>query len=70
MTIEGLADAAGMHKTHLSKIERGHGNPSWDKLMALANTLQVPLSSIVLDAEADAKRANAPQSSAPEQAES
>ncbi len=65
MTIEGLADSAGMHKTHLSKIERGQGNPSWDKLMDLANTLKIPLSSIVLDAENDAKLALSPQGSAP-----
>jgi transcriptional regulator with XRE-family HTH domain len=51
MTIEGLADAAHMHPTYLSGIERGRFNPTWDKLSALADTLECRLSEIVRDAE-------------------
>jgi transcriptional regulator with XRE-family HTH domain len=54
MTIEGLADAAGMHPTYLSGIERGRFNPSWEKLGAVADGLECPLSDIVRDAERDA----------------
>jgi transcriptional regulator with XRE-family HTH domain len=54
MTIEGLADAAGMHATYLSGIERGNYNPTWDKLCALAAALDLPLSAVV--AEVDASR--------------
>ena len=51
LSIETLAGAAGMHPTYLSGIERGHYNPSWDKLVNLASALNVPLSAIVAEAE-------------------
>lgn len=52
LTIEALAAEADMHPTFLSGIERGHYNPSWDKLCDLAAALSVRLSEIVLRAEA------------------
>lgn len=52
LTIEELAGNADMHPTYLSGIERGNDNPSWDKLCDLAGALGVPLSEIVLRAEA------------------
>lgn len=60
MTIDGLADIAGMHGTYLSGIERGRRNPSWEKLVNLATMLDTPLSAIVLDAESEAKLDHVP----------
>jgi XRE family transcriptional regulator, stress-response regulator len=51
LSIEALAGAADMHPTYLSGIERGHYNPSWDKLGKLAAALEVPLSDIVREVE-------------------
>jgi transcriptional regulator with XRE-family HTH domain len=51
LTIEGLALDAGMHPTYLSGIERGRRNPTWNKLADLAEALEVPVSTIILDAE-------------------
>lgn len=53
MSIEALAHAAEMHPTYLSGIERGHYNPSWKKLGALAEQLQLPISEIARRAESD-----------------
>jgi transcriptional regulator with XRE-family HTH domain len=36
LSIDALADQAGMHPTYLSAIERGQRNPSWAKLCDLA----------------------------------
>lgn len=49
---ETLADAAQVHVTYLSRIERGLSNPSLDKLNALAAALQV--GTLELMARADA----------------
>lgn len=38
---EALADAAQVHVTYLSGIERGIRNPSLDKLNALAGALEI-----------------------------
>jgi transcriptional regulator with XRE-family HTH domain len=46
LSIEALARKAGMSTGHLGRIERGHGNPRWDKLCALASALDVPLSAL------------------------
>ncbi len=51
LTIEDLADKADMHHTYLSGIERGHENPSLEKLSNLAYVLQTQLSKILADAE-------------------
>jgi len=55
LTIEDLAHAADMHPTYLSGIERGIRNPTWSKLCSLAETLEVPVSEIVGEAETEAK---------------
>jgi transcriptional regulator with XRE-family HTH domain len=44
LTIEALARKAGMSAGHLGRIERGHGNPRWDKLCALASALDMSVS--------------------------
>lgn len=49
---EALADAAQVHVTYLSGIERGLRNPSLDKLNALAAALK--LGTLELLAHADA----------------
>lgn len=51
LSLEALAHAAGMHTTYLSGIERGNYTPSWKKLGALAEALDVPISEIVLRAD-------------------
>ncbi len=52
LTIEGLAAEADVHWTYLSEIERGLANPTWDKLADIATALDVPISELVLLAEA------------------
>ena len=52
LTLEELADAADMHVTYLSGIERGKNNPSWTKLAGLAAGLGCSVSAIVTTAEA------------------
>jgi len=51
MTIEELSRAAGMHPTYLSGIERGVRNPTWAKLCALADALDLPVWILARDAE-------------------
>ncbi|MFO0546861.1 MAG: helix-turn-helix domain-containing protein [Polyangiaceae bacterium] len=46
MTIETLAAQAGIHKAHLSRIERGEKTPSLGTLMALAKALGVEMSEL------------------------
>jgi transcriptional regulator with XRE-family HTH domain len=46
LTIEALAHKAGMSAGHLSWIERGHGNPRWDTLCAVASALDMPLAEL------------------------
>lgn len=53
LTIEHLADIASMHPTYLSDIERGRGNPTLAKLVALADALEMRVSELVAQAEAD-----------------
>jgi transcriptional regulator with XRE-family HTH domain len=49
--MEALAGEAGMHPTYLGIIERGRGNPTWDKLSDLAEALEVPVSTLAREAE-------------------
>jgi transcriptional regulator with XRE-family HTH domain len=39
MTQEALAQNAGITVAHLSGIERGHANPSWGAVVAIAEAL-------------------------------
>jgi transcriptional regulator with XRE-family HTH domain len=43
MTQEALAHAAGVTVGHLSMIERGHSNPTWATVKALAAALDVSI---------------------------
>jgi transcriptional regulator with XRE-family HTH domain len=51
MTLERLADLAGMNVTYLSDIERGKGNPSVFKLSGIATALDVRVSDLLRAAE-------------------
>jgi transcriptional regulator with XRE-family HTH domain len=44
---EALADAAGLHWTAVSRVERGERNITYRTLRALARGLGVPLSSLM-----------------------
>lgn len=43
LTQEALSHAAGITVGHLSKIERGQSNPTWETLVALASALNVSM---------------------------
>ena len=45
-----------MHTTYLSRIERAHSSPTWEKITALADALDLPVSAIATAAEAQAKK--------------
>jgi transcriptional regulator with XRE-family HTH domain len=46
MTQEALAHAAGVTVSHLSTIERGHSNPTWATVKAIATGLDTPIAQI------------------------
>jgi transcriptional regulator with XRE-family HTH domain len=46
MTQEAVAQAAGITVAHLSGIERGHANPSWGAVVAIAEALDIPFSQL------------------------
>ena len=43
MTQESLAQEAGVTVGHMSMIERGHSNPTWATVKAIAGALDVPM---------------------------
>jgi transcriptional regulator with XRE-family HTH domain len=43
MTQEAVAQKAGITVAHLSGIERGHANPSWAAVTAIAEALDVSI---------------------------
>jgi transcriptional regulator with XRE-family HTH domain len=49
---QALADKAGLHQTYIGLIERGLSNPSLDVANAIAEALEVPLSTLIVEAEA------------------
>jgi transcriptional regulator with XRE-family HTH domain len=50
-TQEALAHKAGITVGHLSKIERGHANPTWETIQAIAAALKVSVASLAERAE-------------------
>lgn len=46
LTQEALAQGAGITVGHLSKIERGLSNATWETVVALANALEVSVSDL------------------------
>lgn len=51
MTQEALAHAAGITVGHLSTIERGHSNPTWATVKAVATALAVSMPDLASAAE-------------------
>lgn len=56
LTLDALAAKAGMHTTYLSRIERAHSSPTWEKVTSLAEALDLPVSEIAEAAERQAKK--------------
>jgi transcriptional regulator with XRE-family HTH domain len=50
-TQEALAHKAGITVGHLSKIERGQANPTWETLEAIAAGLDISVSDLAKQAE-------------------
>ncbi|MCM5704583.1 helix-turn-helix domain-containing protein [Larsenimonas salina] len=46
-SLSGLAEAAGLAKSNLSRIERGQANPTLDTLWRLARALDLPFGTLV-----------------------
>lgn len=53
---EALADAAGLHRTYISLLERGERNPSLAVLLQLASGLNVSASVLLADLESKLRR--------------
>ncbi|HWO84768.1 MAG TPA: helix-turn-helix transcriptional regulator [Solirubrobacterales bacterium] len=51
LTQEALAHGAGITVGHLSKIERGQSNPTWETVVAVAGALKVSVSELSAMAE-------------------
>jgi transcriptional regulator with XRE-family HTH domain len=58
MTLDVLSAKAGMHTTYLSRIERAHSSPTWEKVSALADALELPISAIASAVEARKAKRN------------
>lgn len=50
---EELGFRSGMHRTYVGGVESGKRNPSYTNLRRLADALEVPLSTLLADAETD-----------------
>jgi transcriptional regulator with XRE-family HTH domain len=48
-----LAQKAGLHQTYIGMIERNLSNPSLDAANAIAEALEIPLSKLIVEAEAE-----------------
>ncbi len=51
LTLEGLGDLAGIHRTHLGLLERGERQPSLSVAIQIARAFDVDLSELLLKAE-------------------
>jgi transcriptional regulator with XRE-family HTH domain len=51
---ESLADKAGLHRTHVSLLERGKWMPSLQVVKKLAAALETTMASLMEELEADA----------------
>lgn len=52
VTQEALAQDAGVTVGHMSMIERGHSNPTWATVKAIASALDSPMADLAQLAEA------------------
>lgn len=60
---DAFAADAGVHRTYIGSVERGEVNVSLDNLERLAHTLDVPLSQLLAEAEAEQSVGSAVQRS-------
>ena len=51
MSQEALADAAGLHRTYISLLERGQRQPQLETIQALAKGLDTTMADLVGDLE-------------------
>lgn len=56
LTLDVLAAKAGMHTTYLSRIERAHSSPTWEKMSSLAEALDMTVSEVAKAAEGQSRR--------------
>jgi transcriptional regulator with XRE-family HTH domain len=56
LTLDALAAKAGMHTTYLSRIERAHSSPTWEKVSSLAEALDLSVSEIATAAESQTRK--------------
>ncbi|MCX6344957.1 MAG: helix-turn-helix transcriptional regulator [Armatimonadetes bacterium] len=50
---ESFADAVGVHRTYIGSVERGERNISLNNALAIAESLSIPLSTLIALAEAE-----------------
>lgn len=55
MNIRELAVAADVHPTYLGRVERGGASPTWEKIVLLAQALDVSLPMLMQRAEDEAE---------------
>jgi transcriptional regulator with XRE-family HTH domain len=53
LSIKELAGEAGMHSTYLSTVERGLGNPTWQKVCGVAAAFGITVCQLTRIAEAE-----------------
>jgi transcriptional regulator with XRE-family HTH domain len=51
ISLDQLAELAGMQRTYLGDIERGERNPALVNMLKIAKALGVPLSKLILEME-------------------
>ena len=51
ISLDQLAELAGMQRTYLGDIERGERNPALINMLKMAKALGVPLSKLILEME-------------------
>lgn len=59
LTIQELACAADVHDGYLGKVERGGLSPTWEKIVILADALDISLPVLMQRAEEEAEVARA-----------
>ncbi len=60
LTLEELSAVTDLHRQYLQDLEGGLRNPTWNALCKISRALGVPMSEVVLRAEAIAADGGAP----------
>jgi transcriptional regulator with XRE-family HTH domain len=66
---EALADKAGLHRTHVSLLERGKRNPTLEVIKKLADALGTTMASLLQDLEAEQEKVDGPSETQTEPAQ-